>query len=80
MLNILDSFNTGVTYTHIPSKKKYTHIYIEFFFTKAWIIRRCKKKILLTNNIYFAFQFLSSRCIGQMVKLFNQVCVPWFES
>jgi len=66
-----------------PPIKKYTHIYIEFFYTKAWIIRRCKKKKkLLTNNIYFAFEFVSSRCIGQMVKLFNQECVclgsnPW---
>jgi len=71
-----------IIYIHIfPPKKKYTHIYIEFFFTKAWIIR-CWKKKLLTNNIYFAFQFVSSRCIGQMVKLFNQECVclglnPW---
>ena len=54
-----------IIYIHIlPPKKKYTHIYIEFYFTKAWIIIRCKKKILVTNNIYFAFQFVSSRCIG----------------
>jgi len=71
---ILKIFIISFIYTY-SLKKKYTHIYIEFFFTEAWIIRRCKKKILHTNNIYFAFQFVSSRCIGQMVKLFNQECV-----
>jgi len=65
---ILKIFIISYIYTYSLQKKN-THIYIEFYFTKAWIIRRCKKKILVTNNIYFAFQFVSSR-----------VCVPWFES
>ena len=36
-------------------KKTYTHIYIESFFTKAWIIRRCKKKYcsLITYILHF---------------------------
>ena len=68
---ILKIFIISYIYTYSLNKKKYTHTYILSFFLLKLGYKTLQKKILLANNIYFAFQFVSSRCIGQMVKLFN---------
>jgi len=66
-----------IIYIHIfPQKKIYTHIYIEFFFTKAWIIRRCKKKIycsLITYSLHFNL-FHQDVLVKWLSYLIKSVC------
>jgi len=71
---ILKIFIISYIYTY-SLKKKYTHIYIEFFFTKAWIIRRCKKKYcsLITYILHFNL-FHQDVLVKWLSYLIKSVC------
>jgi len=65
-----------IIYIHIfPPIKKYTHIYIEFFYTKAWIIRRCKKKYcsLITYILHLSL-FHQDVLVQWLSYLIKSVC------
>ena len=57
-------------------KKKNIHIYIEFFFTKAWIIRHCKKKYCsrITYILHFNL-FHQDVLVKWLSYLIKSVCV-----
>jgi len=62
-------------YIHIFPPKKNIHIYIEFFFTKTWIIRRCKKKYcsLITYILHFNL-FYQDVLVKWLSYLIKSVC------
>jgi len=72
---ILKIFTISYIYTYSLKKKKYTHIYIEFFFTEAWIIRRCKKKYcsLITYILHFNL-FHQDVLVKWLSYLIKSVC------
>ena len=71
---ILKIFIISYIYTY-SLKQKYTHIYIEFFFTKTWIIRRCKKKYcsLITYILHFNL-FHQDVLVKWLSYLIKNVC------
>ena len=72
---ILKIFIISYIYTYSLQKKN-THIYIEFYFTKAWIIRRCKKKkncSLITYILHFNL-FHQDVLVKWLSYLIKSVC------